>query len=682
MLPMSHLKRLIFDFQLYPLVPTIKILLFGLLFCPTLAAHAIDDESDSLIRQLTYEEVPEHKISILIKLSRHYGKISADSALIYAEQAILLSNQLENDSLLSSALNQLGNVYTAMGKYHPAVKAFKKAADYATGLKDEYDRKGRINNNLGMVYYYLDDREMTFDYFGRAADQFIQSKDTVSAVTVINNLAGVYLQDNQFQKALEYFKRGYQLAVAIQHKSIEGVLLSGMGSAYISLEEYDKALPALIKSLKIKETLGNKVSTMHSISALGDCYYKMEKYDNALFYFHELEAMSEGRGFLNLERKAYDNLYLIYRDKKQFRESLDYYTKRQTIIDSIFTAENIALNEELKIEYQRENHLKELELLKKSEIIKQKEIDEQDLFILILIAGGFLIILFSGFIYYRLRDSKKKNLIIREQKKIVEFKNDEITSSINYAKRIQQAMLSSEDKDADDLPDHFIFFKPKDIVSGDFYWISNRKDYFYLAVVDCTGHGVPGAFLTMLGTAFLNEIVGDDVLISPSQILDLLRNRIIKELRQSIEDTKTSKTRDGMDISLIRINKSDLSAEWAGANNPLWILRAGSKEIEELKGDKQPIGISFQMDRFSNHKFNLAKGDRIYLFSDGYVDQFGIPIIGSKAKKYRAKQLKQLFELNKSVSLVKQQVLLDTSLLKWMGSLDQIDDICVIGMEL
>ena len=189
----------------------------------------------------------------------------------------------------------------------------------------------------------------------------------------------------------------------------------------------------------------------------------------------------------------------------------------------------------------------------------------------------------------------------------MEEKNKDITDSINYAIRIQRALLKEEEYVSKHLPEHFILFKPKDIVSGDFYWGIEKEEYFYMAAVDCTGHGVPGGFMSMLGLAFLNELTAGSAILTPAEILDKLRDKILKEFKQTGTE---SETKDGMDISLMRMNLKTREIEWSGANNPLYIT---NDELKEIPPDKQPIGYYPLMKPFTNHIINAEKGSVLYL---------------------------------------------------------------------
>jgi sigma-B regulation protein RsbU (phosphoserine phosphatase) len=265
---------------------------------------------------------------------------------------------------------------------------------------------------------------------------------------------------------------------------------------------------------------------------------------------------------------------------------------------------------------------------------------------------------------------------LSEQKNIVEHKNKEITDSIYYAKRIQNAILPQDEEFQRALPGSFVLYKPKDIVSGDFYWLTERNGKVIVAATDCTGHGVPGAFMSMIGSTFLNEIVNEKNVSSPDRILNSLRENIIRSLRQSGGESK-----DGMDIALCSIEPETRKVEFAGANNPLWICSRENEtwKMEEIKADKQPIGIYVGDQRpFAMHERTLSKGDTIYIFTDGYADQFG----GPKGKKFKYRTLQDLLLSIQGKEMNEQRGILDQTIESWKGALEQVDDILVIGIRL
>jgi serine phosphatase RsbU (regulator of sigma subunit)/ligand-binding sensor domain-containing protein len=291
------------------------------------------------------------------------------------------------------------------------------------------------------------------------------------------------------------------------------------------------------------------------------------------------------------------------------------------------------------------------------------------------------ILFFIGFVWGSIIISTRglRNIIqertaeVVKQKEVIELKNKDITDSINYAKRIQEAILPTRENFRSLFPDSFILFKPKDIVSGDFYWLSEKNDRIFIAAADCTGHGVPGAFTSMIGNALLNEIVNDRGVLEPGKILDALREGIIKSLKQS---GKEGESKDGMDISLCSINLKNNELEYAGAYNPLFIIR--KKELIEVKGDKFPIGISDHRKQFANNNVSLEKGDAIYIFSDGYADQFG----GPGGKKYMRKRFKDHLLSIQHLSMEEQRLAINTALVDWQGPSEQVDDILVIGIRI
>ena len=267
---------------------------------------------------------------------------------------------------------------------------------------------------------------------------------------------------------------------------------------------------------------------------------------------------------------------------------------------------------------------------------------------------------------------KKTNRDLEGKNKIIEEKNKGILDSINYAKRIQEATLPSLEQVRMVFPESFILYKPKDVVSGDFYWFAECDEKKIIAAVDCTGHGVPGAFMSMIGNAFLNEIVNAKKITAPAEILSELRHMVIHSLKQS---GVSGEAKDGMDISLISISEKNNSAEWAGANIPLWRIRDGA--CEEFNADKRPIGFHLGKSLpFTSRKIELRQNDSLYLFSDGYADQFG----GSKGKKFKRSQMKELLSSIQKKPMNEQNKILDIAIENWKGNIEQVDDILVIGI--
>ncbi len=288
----------------------------------------------------------------------------------------------------------------------------------------------------------------------------------------------------------------------------------------------------------------------------------------------------------------------------------------------------------------------------------------------VLMTGGGIITLLGLFFWNR----KFKGEVVKRkaaEDKIKEQFN-EIHDSIKYAKRIQTAILPPQKLVKEYLPESFILYKPKDIVAGDFFWLEHKDDKILFAAADCTGHGVPGAMVSVVCHNGLNRSVREYGLTDPGKILDKTREIIIQEFEKSEEEVK-----DGMDISLCCLNIKEQKLEWAGANNPLWIVRSGATEVEEIKANKQPIGKYADPKPFTTHSVQLNKGDTIYVFTDGFQDQFG----GDKGKKFKASKLKEVLLKMNNGSMEEQQSLINREFESWKGALEQVDDVCVIGVR-
>jgi serine phosphatase RsbU (regulator of sigma subunit) len=328
-------------------------------------------------------------------------------------------------------------------------------------------------------------------------------------------------------------------------------------------------------------------------------------------------------------------------------------------------------------ELDRKDHLLKIAEAENKLNEQQKKVSEEKnrrktiLFVSLSVIG----LLVSAILLFLYRTKRNHNIVLEQKNTEIMQQKEEITSSIHYAKRIQEAIFPSKEVKYRLFPDAFVMLIPRDIVSGDFYWFAEKNGKKLIAAVDCTGHGVPGAFMSMIGNAFLNEIVNEKGNTDAGKILDELRDMIISSLKQTGQDEDS---KDGMDIALVVIDEQKSIIEYAGANNPLWICRKNAMGMEEIKGDKQPIGFySGEKRNFLKHTFHTSKGDSFYIFTDGFADQFG----GADGKKFRYKPLKELFiNVNAEPMQTQEQILRDT-FRKWKGELEQVDDVLVIGVR-
>ena len=301
-------------------------------------------------------------------------------------------------------------------------------------------------------------------------------------------------------------------------------------------------------------------------------------------------------------------------------------------------------------------------------------------FYLIVLGAIFIVIIvvITGIVRFRERQLKKVNRVleskVKERTAQIEAQKQEITSSIEYASRIQMAMLPEDNEIRESFPDYFIIFSPRDIVSGDFYWISEDEKHIYFTVADCTGHGVPGAFMSTLGISTLDEIITNNENLKANDVLNLLREKIKTSLHQT---GKQGEATDGMDVAFCILHKNRKKLEFAGAYNPLFLFRGG--EFSEYRADRMPIGIYYgETETFTNYEIDVQKDDIIYIFSDGFADQFG----GPKGTKYMKYNLKKLLSEIHNKPMADQRIILEYEFEKWKGSVNQIDDVTILGVKI
>jgi serine phosphatase RsbU (regulator of sigma subunit) len=374
------------------------------------------------------------------------------------------------------------------------------------------------------------------------------------------------------------------------------------------------------------------------------------------------------------QKNEIQELRLIEEQNKIIKRDIEN-IKKTKLIDSLnktqLEKELVIVNKQLELNKSRsETEKKEQELkLKSTQVIVLHHKEENQRIISYLIGGGLLLVLlFTFFIFNRLRVTRQQKHIIEHQKAVVEEAHKEIKDSIDYAKRIQTAILPPPLRIKKYLKHSFVLYKPKDVVAGDFYWIEPQKSRILYAAADCTGHGVPGAMVSVICNNALNRSVREFALVDPGEILTKTREIVIQEFEKSDEEVK-----DGMDIALCSIEGNIL--KYAGALNPLIIIR--NKKIIEIKADKQPIGQFDNMTPFTTHTFELQNGDSLYIYSDGYVDQFG----GAKGKKFKSRAFKDLLLSVQDKSMEEQKVFINETFESWKGEEGQIDDVVVMGVR-
>jgi len=402
------------------------------------------------------------------------------------------------------------------------------------------------------------------------------------------------------------------------------------------------------------------------------------------------------------ENEAAEILMSAYLRRGDIKQSSQFAEIFIATKDSIFNEEKTKALAGMEAKYQNEKKQLEIVKLGKEKELQISENKKQRIVIWFVVFGLFLVLAFASFIFRSLYVTRKQKRIIEEQKHTVDeayeelnqqndeiatqrdeiesqrdrlyIQNKNVTDSIKYARFIQQALLTSHEILDNCKIQNFILFKPKDIISGDFYWFKQIKNYLYFAAADCTGHGVPGAFMSVLGISLLNEIVSKRDLNPPALVLNELRKKLKKSLKQ---DNSETTSHDGIDIALCLFDLETKMLQFSGAFNPLYLLR--NKELVEYHADHMPVGVHPKDNiDFTNQEIQLQSGDSLYVFSDGYISQFG----GEKGKKFNIKQFKQLIiEINDQPLEIQKQ-LFEKRLTEWQQDFEQIDDVLLIGITI
>ncbi|HSH64434.1 MAG TPA: tetratricopeptide repeat protein, partial [Bacteroidia bacterium] len=494
--------------------------------------------------------------------------------------------------------------------------------------------------------------------------------DRLGIAMSYNNLGLIFYSQANLDSALEYYKIALKIKEELVDKSLLSTTYTNIGNIYFELHQFDAALTYQLKSLNASESGKDKRGILTAYHAIGGIYEGKKNFSEAIRYYNLALAISQEIDMKQGILESYKGLSSAYKLSRNFERSLDYLNLYYTEKDSILNKENFKQVAELNTRYETDKKEKEILLLTKDQELNAKIIKQQQLVRWGLIGGLGLLSISVFSIYRRYRFKQKANKILEKQKQEIQRKNMLITDSIDYAQTIQEAVLPTQQEIKKLIPGSFILYKPKATVSGDFYWVNQINERLICAVIDCTGHGVPGAFMSLLGYNMLENMAKD---LTPATILDTLNREV--NTRLAGQDT-SEESKHGMDISIIAIDRKTNCLEFAGARNSLYVVR--ENELIELKADKMSIG-NRQTNSFTNQFIDIKKGDMLYLFTDGFPDQIG----GPNRKKFYYQPFKELLISISSLDPEQQQVRLNEAHSHWMGErMDQTDDILILGMKI
>lgn len=585
---------------------------------------------------------------------------------------------------VSIALTNIANVYMAQGEMEKALLNYHRSLKISEGLKDKKGI-GLTLNNIGNVYYYHGQYNEALRYYQQCLDLAKEIKDKAGLARSYINVASIYQLQKKLEPALDYFKKGLRLNEELGDKTGIAIALNNMSEVYTLMGNLDTSLVYATKSLiMIKEADNVEIMTSLYINAC-NVYLLKGDYNKSLEYGLIALKYSKELGYPYLQKNISEKLKVIYQKKNNPAKSLEMYELYVTMRDSLSNEENrkAIYKTYIKHEYEikavadsiktvDEKKIADAKLSESQATIRQERTQK-----LALYAGFLLILIFTGFIFNRFKISQKQKKIIEVQKSFVDESQRKIIASINYARRIQSSMLPAREEINQFFNQNFVFFKPKDIVSGDFYWFHHEEHYSYLAVADCTGHGVPGAFMTMIAHSLLNEVVIEQKITSPDKILDQLHSLIFKALKQHKGDEYSQ---DGMDMSLAKIDHKNNLLHFAAARNQGFLIH--NSGIDALKATSKSIGgLSLLGEVEPERKFNmetveLKPGSLLVLSTDGFFDQ-----LNEEDKKFGTTRFKDLILSLSTQNSSDQFQLLETTFNDWKKETPQLDDVLVLGVR-
>ena len=650
----------------------------------------------------------EHGVAVGLKLIGDAKMLQddLDSAIMYIDKSISYSRKHGFYRVEMEGYNSKGNGHFYKGEYEDALDMYFSSAEIS---EKHFDTEVSGNyGSIGLVFRVIGNNDKSEEYLQKGYQLAKLYKDTTDLLFILNNLGIVAKNKGELLKSLDYYNEGLTLAILTNNLRREGEIVYNSSNVYFKLGDTLTAMKCLERSSEITEAIGNSRDLAIEHQNLGHLYYELGQLKKAEYHSRLAVENSIKSQYWEAEIEARHVMANILFATGRYKAAFVELNLVQHISDSINLKEVNSVAVELENGYlqekkdladslQNEKNLLESDYQKK---LSDEKVKAKDNLLWGATAIIFLVILGLILLFRSNKKVKLKNIVITErnniitvQKREIEEVHKEITDSINYAQRIQNALISGNVEWDKISLDHSILFMPKDVVSGDFYWAyhSEEENISIWVTADCTGHGVPGAFMSMLGISFLNEIVAEGGNRNGGEILDIMRQKIVKALAQKGGDYQQ---KDGMDLTLCIWHKNENKLEFTGANNPLWIIRKSEVEaisnvkstlqqndfsLYDLATNKMPVGFqSDHQEKFKSQIIQLHQGDLIISFTDGFADQFG----GEKGKKFKYKPFKETLLALQGKPVKLYASVLMNSFESWKGNLEQVDDVCVIAVQI
>ncbi|MCS6822408.1 MAG: tetratricopeptide repeat protein [Microscillaceae bacterium] len=691
---------------------------------------------DSLEKLLKGVQMTSKRADNLVLMSKEIQKLSAEKGLIYAQQALLVSQKIAYQKGICDALYYIAQSYYNLGNYTKTVEYANRAVkhyttlndykgilqaltlsgnanfylgEYETSFKTHIERKNIAEKNkdnlalaealisIGNVYLELREYKLAIEKYEKSLSIAEKYKNQNLAARNYNNLATAFEKQRQYARALEYYQKALSIFTKLQDVRNIANTYNGISDVYLLQKKHNEALKNCLTALKFQEAIRDKNGACYSKMTIGIIYFETKNYARAIDYLQQSLVLAKEMRYKEVIKTIYQKLSEIYEETNQIAQAYANHKLYKVYNDSILNESKIAQVVELQMRLGLADKESEIETLNKQKSIQEQIISiketniQQQRLIIGLFIGLVLILMLLAILFYRARAKEikinqqltaqneeivKKNAEIEKQREQLSQIYTKLTDSIRYAETIQKAILPSEQRIKEVLKEYFIIYQAKDIVSGDFYWMYQAEGKIFLAVIDCTGHGVAGGFMSMIGHTLLNEIVTQKKTYAPSDILQQLHKGVVNALEEQYLGIDV-----GMEVCLCTIenvpdNENRRKIIFAGAKRPLFYVQ--DNQLLELRGERKSIGFNDNRNfEYKSHQLYVDKGTILYLATDGIVDQ-----AGKDGSRFGTMKFKNLLQKIKELPLAKQKMALQKALEEFQQDIPQRDDITILGVKI
>jgi len=600
------------------------------------------------------------------------------SALEYYKKAHFVFQYTGNKKKIAEVLSSIGGIHYRKGDYPDALKHYFRSLKIHEELND-VNSQAACFNNIANVHYQLQEYEKALDYYSKAYFLHEKMGDEKRMAQSSSNLGIVNTELGNFEEAIIRHNYALEIFEKMDAKAPKARTLYNLANTFHAMKELEKSLIYCNKAIEIYENTRDERGLAYSLIKTGQVYLESGKIQLSKVALSKSLSIATKLNEKEVLKLAYSEIWRADSASKNYLSSLENYKLYIVYRDSLRNEEvtKEVIQSQVNYEYEKKKAADSIKIDEERKLsifkLESEKKQKKYLYIGLIALIGFAYFMFSR---YKLTQKQKRIIELKEketekQKELIEEKQKEIIDSITYAKRLQQAILPPHHDLKKLFPEHFLIYLPKDIVAGDFYWSDSINNKHFIAAADSTGHGVPGALVSVVCSNALNRALKEFNLTRPSEILDKTKELVIETFEKSESDVK-----DGMDISLLCIDYSNKIVEWSGSNNPLWYISDG--QLHEIKPDKQPIGKSDHNKPFTNHHIEWKDDAQFFLFTDGFADQFG----GEAGKKFKPKPFQNLLLSIVNHPQNEQARQIRNAFENWKGDHEQVDDICIIGIKI